>query len=280
MLKDIFFNRHSYKKIHFMWSIFFLFESILFIAISKKLVFTFHNPVPHSYKHKVYWPYKLIMKLSSIIIFVSNFTMTTFLESYGPHPNNKLLQHGLMPIEDFSDNQINLNTHLEKVILFWGRVEEYKGVDIFADFLVSYPIEIFGKWSSDLVYLKKKLSKVKNILIKDEYLSIDELKQMLSRDVIFILPYKDASQSGILYTLLAYSKVFISSDVGENNAFLIKHGLDQLIFNRNDPESFDKAIKYAFEEYNEIKSKLFEIKDEYQWSQTMDKRKIYELYNL
>ena len=79
---------------------------------------------------------------------------------------------------------------------------------------------------------------------------------------------------------MSKNRVFISSDVGENNAFLIKHGLDQLIFNRNDPESFDKAIKYAFEEYNEIKSKLFEIKDEYQWSQTMNKRKIYELYNL
>jgi len=206
--------------------------------------------------------------------------MITFLKNYGPHPNHKIIQHGLMPIENFSDTRINLNTHLEKAILFWGRVEEYKGVDIFANFSGSYPLEIYGKWSPDLENLKKKLSKINNILINDKYLSLDDLKQMLSRDVIFILPYKDASQSGILYTLLAYSKIFVSSNVGENNSFLIKHGLDQLIFDRNDPESLSKAIKYAFEEYNEIKSKLFEIKNEYQWSQIMDKKKIYELYNL
>lgn len=280
MLKDIFLNRHSYKKIHFMWSIFFLFECLLFISIRKKLIFTFHNPVPHSYKHKVYWPYKVIMRLATKIIFVSNYTMRTFLNNYGSHSNYQLVQHGLMPIENFSDTKIVTNKYLEKAILFWGRVEEYKGVDIFTNLDGVYPVEIYGKWSPDLASLKNILSKVKNILVYDKYLEFDELKQMLSRDVIFILPYKDASQSGILFTLLAYNKVFISSNVGENNSFLIKHGLEELIFDRNEPESLNKAIKFAFEEYYEIRSKLFKIKDEYQWKHIMSKRKIKDLYNL
>jgi glycosyltransferase involved in cell wall biosynthesis len=278
MLKDIFLKRKIYKKIHFIWSVFFLAESLLFVLIRKKLVFTFHNDVPHSYNKKVYLPYQIIMKLASKIVFVSNYTMSTFFSNYGEHPSFQLIQHGVMPIQTLPDMSLDTNIQIEKVILFWGRVEDYKGVDIFTNIKMDYPVEIYGKWSSKMVSLKNKLSTVKNIFINDHYLSLDELAMMLSRDVIFILPYKDASQSGVLYTLLAYGKVFISSNVGENNDFLIKHGLEKLIFDRRDEESMRKSIEYAFDEYNIIKSKLLKIKYEYDWGNIMDVKTIERLY--
>jgi len=104
------------------------------------------------------------------------------------------------------------------------------------------------------------------------------LAALLSRDVVFILPYKDATQSGVLYTLLAYGKVFISSDVGENKEFLIKHGLDKLIFDRENIDSVIRAIDYAIKEYSEIRAKLLVIKNEYEWCNVMMDKKIMELY--
>ena len=280
MLKDIFLNRVNYKKIHFIWSVFFIFEFFLFFSIKEKLIFTFHNDVPHSYKKKVYWPYKIIAKLASKVVFVSQYTMNNFIENYGPNTDCYLIQHGLMPIDTLdSVKQVN-NIQIERKLLFWGRVEEYKGVDLFEGFTANYPVEIYGKWSPQLADLKGKLALKSDIFINDNYLELDELATMLSRDVVFILPYKDATQSGVLYTFLAYGKVFISSDVGENKNFLIKHGLSELIFDRNNPESIKRAIDYAFNEYSKIKLQFLEIKNEYKWESIMNDKTIDTLYDL
>ncbi|MBA6358131.1 glycosyl transferase family 1 [Colwellia sp. BRX8-3] len=276
----MFLKRKSYKKIHFIWSVFFLFESTLFFLIKDKLIFTIHNDVPHSYNKKTFWPYKIIMKLASKIVFVSNYTMRTFIKNYGAHPNYQLVQHGIMPIDTLSNTRLDTNIQLEKVILFWGRVEEYKGIDVFDYFIFDWPVEIYGKWSSQLISLKNKLSLIESVLINDSYLPFDELASMLSRDVIFILPYKDASQSGVLYTLLAYGKVFISSNVGENNDFLIGNGLEQLVFDRNDKESIIRALTYAFDEYDVIRLKLLKIKKTLEWANVMSNEKVNELYTL
>lgn len=279
MLKDIFVKRNSYNKIHFIWSVFFLLESLLFVLIRNKLVFTFHNDVPHSYNKKVFWPYKAIMKLASKIVFASNYTMRTFIKNYGTHPYCQLIQHGIMPIETLLETQLVPNVEVEKKILFWGRVEVYKGLDVFADYTWDWPVEINGKWSLQLTSLKNELSLMENIFINDSYLPFDELLAMLSRDVVFILPYKDATQSGVLYTFLAYGKVFISSNVGENSSFLKKHGLEQLIFDRENHESIRRAVNYAFTEYNEIKNKLLEIRDEYEWVNIMNIKNVEKLYD-
>jgi glycosyltransferase involved in cell wall biosynthesis len=279
MLKDIFLNRNSYKHIHFIWSVLFILEILFFLLIKDKLIFTFHNDVPHSYNKTVFWPYKCIQKLASKIVFVSNYTMRTFLNNYGTHPNYKLVQHGIMPIEIEVDTHIDVNVQVEKVVFFWGRIEEYKGVDIFDDFNLEWPIEIYGKWSSQLLSLKHKLSQKNNVHINDSYLPFDELASMLSRNGVFILPYKDASQSGVLYTLLAYGKVFISSNVGENNDFLIEHGLEQLIFERNDKDSLTRALDFAFNEYNEIRLKLLKVKVSFEWDNVLNNKKINELYS-
>jgi glycosyltransferase involved in cell wall biosynthesis len=278
MLKFIWLSRKSYGKIHFIWSVFFPFEFVLFLGIREKLIFTFHNDVPHSFKKKVFWPYKIIMKLASKIVFVSNYTMKNFIKNYGAHSDYHLISHGVMPIGTLSNIQSATNVQIEKKLLFWGRVEEYKGVDVFGNFNLDWPVEIYGKWSSQLTSLKRKLSSIDGVFINDSYLPSAELSTLLSREVVFILPYKDATQSGVLYTLLAYGKVFISSNVGENNDFLIKYGLEQLIFNREDQESIRRAINYAFSEYKEIKSKLLCIKNEHEWVNTMNTENVEKLY--
>ena len=280
MLRDIYLNKNKYCKIHFIWSVLFLFECLIFSLIKDKLIFTFHNDVPHSYKKKVYWPYKAIMKIAYKIVFVSNYTMTTFIQNYGKHPNYQLVQHGIMPIETLSNTHLIANAEVEKNIVFWGRVEEYKGVDIFDDYNLDYPVEIYGKWSSQLVSLKKKLNLKDGVYITDSYLPFDELATMFTREIVFILPYKAATQSGVLYTFLAYGKVFISSDVGENNDFLIQHGLEKLIFVRGNEESLKHAINYAFNNYNKIKAKLFKIKEIYEWKYILNISKIDKLYEL
>ena len=107
MMKDIFFDRNKYLKIHFMWSIFALGEIPFFFFIKNKLIVTFHNDVPHNYYKKTYLPYKIISKLARKVLFVSDFTKNTFIENYSKSNKYFLIQHGIMPIDSIDENEIN-----------------------------------------------------------------------------------------------------------------------------------------------------------------------------
>jgi glycosyltransferase involved in cell wall biosynthesis len=249
------------------------------MIIRNKLIFTFHNDVPHHYKRKQYFPYKVITKLASKLIFVSQSTMNRFINNYGTPSSYQLIQHGIMPIDMLAESSETASPVVENVLLFWGKVEAYKGVDIFCNMDTHIPVEILGKWSPQLNSLKRSLADNSNITIADRYLSIDELSHLLSRSGVFILPYKNATQSGVLYTLLSYGKVFICSDVGENKKFLIKHGLKELIFNREDRDSIRDAVNFAFEHYDEIHRRMLAIREEYRWQHILSAEVVDVLYN-
>ncbi|MCG9597829.1 hypothetical protein L1D15_13990 [Vibrio sp. Isolate25] len=183
-----------------------------------------------------------------------------------------------MPIA--SDKELNQvsSSRFGGRLVFWGRVEGYKGLDFFERQKIDLPLDIYGRWSSSMSDLKQALSKNNNICIVDRYLSHEELLAMLLQEHIYILPYKAATQSGVLYTLLTYEKVFISSNVGENYQFLITHGLEKLSFDRDCYESFQSALRYAVENYLEIKMKLKIIKESYRWSTVLDHSVVNDIY--
>ena len=141
-----------------------------------------------------------------------------------------------------------------------------------------FDVEIIGKWDESLSDLKNDLVKHKNINVYDKYLDYDELQGLMTRELVFILPYKSATQSGVLYTYLAHEKVFISSDVGENSDFLRSNGLSKLVFDRDSSESIKSAVHYAFENYSYIKKKMTILKEEYQWNVVMSKETLTEIF--
>jgi len=278
MLFLIFLNSYRYHSIHFIWSIFATAEIPFFLLLRNKLVFTMHNDVPHGYKGEVFFPFRIISKIVPTLVFVSKFTRDRFRTKYGLHKNVKIAQHGLMPIA--SDKELNQvsSSRFGGRLVFWGRVEGYKGLDFFERQKIDLPLDIYGRWSSSMSDLKQALSKNNNICIVDRYLSHEELLAMLLQEHIYILPYKAATQSGVLYTLLTYEKVFISSNVGENYQFLITHGLEKLSFDRDCYESFQSALRYAVENYLEIKMKLKIIKESYRWSTVLDHSVVNDIY--
>jgi glycosyltransferase involved in cell wall biosynthesis len=277
MLSEILIKKNQYKKIHFMWNLYLPIEQVFFKLYGNKFIFTFHNNVPHSFKGKVFQPYQKINKLASKKIFVSQFTKNEFLSSYKNIGQYFLVNHGIMPLNEFEE-KYNNSAEVKEEIVFWGRVEEYKGIDIFKDKLLNYEVKIFGKWNQNLKQLQNELSSMRNIQIIDDYLPTDNLMKLLQENSVFILPYKDATQSGVLYTLLAYKKVFISSDVGENSKFLKENGLERLVFNRDDEKSIIRAFEYAKDNYFEIKIKFERLKQKYKWENIMTEKKVMEIY--
>lgn len=117
----------------------------------------------------------------------------------------------------------------KKTILFFGFVREYKGLK----FLLDAMPEIIKKHDVDLViagefwqdkqdYIDKigSLGIAKNVKIFDDYIPDEEVGLYFAASDLVMLPYLDASQSGIVQIAIGALKPIVSTNVGAIDDFV------------------------------------------------------------
>jgi hypothetical protein len=70
------------------------------------------------------------------------------------------------------------------------------------------------------------------------------LLALLGRNVVFLLPYEQASQSGALYALLNHGCLFICSDVGDLGSFMRRFGLEGLLLRDRSAEAVAECLDH------------------------------------
>ncbi|UFS62403.1 glycosyltransferase [Sulfurimonas sp. HSL-3221] len=279
MLVSLLLSAHRYDYIHFFWSVLPAVELPLFALLRRKLVFTFHNDVPHACPSATYFPYKLIYNTARRALFVSPSTMQRFLKHYGVDAAKAhCLNHGLLPL--LPDDPVPEPAPLERSIIFWGNVKAYKGVDTLVTMCESgqfddFGFEVYGKWDSKLAPLKEKLIGC-GAKVEDRFLTLTELQQLMRRNAVFILPYRSATQSGVAYTFLYYNRIFISSDQGDNAAILRDAGLEMLVFDAKRLPQIRSAADFCVEHSADIAKKLLLRRNVFEWGNILKRAK--ELY--
>lgn len=130
-------------------------------------------------------------------------------------------------------------------ILFFGRIDSYKGLDILLkaaplifDALPDWKITIAGhgkiKPYRDLITADR--IKVINRFIEDQ-----EAAVLFQRAKLVVLPYRSATSTGVIPLAYAFATPVIASDVGGLGA-LVDHGQTGLLIPPNDPELLAQAI--------------------------------------
>ncbi|MNG80547.1 hypothetical protein D3C73_217850 [compost metagenome] len=272
MLFDILKNKSLYQRINLQWSIVPSLDILFSLLIRKKLVMTFHNAIPHDYNNKVYLPFKLIARIAKRIMFVSQYTKDVFIDSYGAAFNAKslVMNLGVMPVTNNGNGIYKRYDIPPKRIVFWGNIKPYKGLDFILEsadklFSAGYTVEVYGKFDIGLKFLSSELEK-KGCTVRDTYLPIEEVQELLSENIILILPYKAASQSGVMYNALHYSTIFISTSVGETCQFLRASGLKELTFDYGSVDQLMNTLKYVDENHMKINKTLKDRKKDFDWS--------------
>jgi glycosyltransferase involved in cell wall biosynthesis len=105
------------------------------------------------------------------------------------------------------------------VLLFFGLIRPYKGVDVLLDafrsvagaelWIVGRP---FGVSVDELRGLAARAPG--HVRFVPRFVSDPELPAYFRRADVVVLPHRDAEQSGVLYTALAFGKPIVMSDVG------------------------------------------------------------------
>ena len=207
---------------------------ILLLFSGFNIIYTAHNVLPHEkkYFHKII--FKFIYKIFDAIIVTSNESYKQMVEEFKVKPSIlKIIPIGytgplFFPKTTKTEAREILGFgHNKDIILFFGLIREYKGVDILieaaerlADRFNELTIVVAGT-VCDQVLLNKieKLGEkltAKGVLIKRlMYIPDKELPYyMLASDVV-VLPYKRMSgHSSVLFLAYKFSRPVIATSIG------------------------------------------------------------------
>ncbi len=177
----------------------------------------------------------------------------------------KKIYKSSLPIYKFTEtkNEINFN-HFKKeigyddsnkILLFFGYVRKYKGLDIlldaFPEMLKKFPelrLLIVGEFYTDP---KVYFSQVKNLKIENEvkiinqFIPNEEVEKYYRISDLVALPYRSATQSAVLTIAYGFSKPVIVTNVGGLAEF-VKNKITGLIVEPNSSSSLVKGVEEFF----------------------------------
>jgi len=203
---------------------------------------------------------------------------------YSPHPVYNIFKNTLSK----EQAKAELNIATKKVLLFFGLIRKYKGLDILINAmekinneLDDYTLLIVGEcYENKAKYtdLIKNAGITDNVQCHYSFVPDNEVGKYFSASDVVVLPYKSASQSGIVQIAYHFDTPVIVSNVG---------GLPEIVDEGKtgycvEPSSiaFAKAIKAFYEKdnINELNSNISDYKSQFSWDIMVDS--IEELVNV
>lgn len=160
---------------------------------------------------------RINLMLSHVVIAHSEFVAKAIR---GSLPRKKVEVIPLGPYGSMISPRTNFAIHIPLCFGFIGRIEKYKGISDFLEAALlleeqDVPSKFLIAGSGLLTSKEKKLlTKLKNVDTHIGWLSTSELCDYISRVDVIVLPYLDATQSGVVSIALAAGIPVISTDVG------------------------------------------------------------------
>ncbi|MBC7861715.1 MAG: glycosyltransferase [Bacteroidia bacterium] len=163
----------------------------------------------------------------------------------------------------------------DKVILFFGLIRKYKGLDILLEAMADERIKkmdikllIGGEFYEDRTYydeIIKKNALENSIILHGKFIANEDVKFYFSAADMVTLTYRDATQSGVTQVAFQFEKPTLVTNVGGLSE-IIPHGKCGYVVEPNKKEIADAIVDF----YVNNKEELFtagmkEEKKKYDW---------------
>lgn len=270
-------QRRRFAIVNLQFSVMWPLELPLFALLRRHFVFTVHNAVPHGHAARTHRPTAWLAALARRLVFASEATRDDFMRRYGAKLAAKavVLRHGLLPAVPGAPRQPYSPPVTPEALVFWGTVKPYKGVELLADLArdpawaaAGLALEVHGRWDASLAPLQAELRAL-GVTVVDDYLDGPALLALLRRPVVFLLPYRAATQSGAFYTLLHHGCRFLCADTGDLGALLRRHGLHDLLLAERTPAAVLQALQRLQAGGTALAARLQQAQDDCTWSHTL-----------
>jgi glycosyltransferase involved in cell wall biosynthesis len=242
---------------------------LLFKAFRVPVVITVHDGVLHTGDGEVFEQFlnKWCIKLSNKVIFLTKYVKKITSEKYAFSAKTSVIPHGILRPDNLSFHMRNYPADNFK-ILFLGRINRYKGVEMLIEAfnLIQHDrpvsLTIAGKSS----YSFQPLTLSRNVKIVDKYLSDNEIAHLLTTSDLLVLPYLEATQSGVITLGIASGIPILCTDVGGLKEQLIP--MKEAVFTKPTVEGIKNGILEYLDDpnlYESVSTSLVTINQRLQW---------------
>lgn len=237
------------SALHLHWLKFSVYDYFILTLIRSftktKIIFTVHNVLPHEHTVLDRFFYPLIYQKVDVFTFHSKSSRNRLEEEI----NIQVRNFELIPHYGYEVNDVTVQT-IEKSLLFFGTIRDYKGIDVLLDACNKLPKElnwrlnICGKPEINLAELKvfvQQNNLSDRIQWDTGWIEEDKIDEIfLSHDIV-VLPYKEIDNSGLLHLAMSYGKPIIASRLGSLRD-LITDGENGILFEAGNSDELAKCI--------------------------------------
>jgi D-inositol-3-phosphate glycosyltransferase len=294
--------KEKYDVVHFQFLRRRRIESLYFVTLKLlgvKLAHTVHDVTPLNENKLDHFFSLLVYKTADLLFVHSNVNKKDLANQVKIEEDKiKVVPHG--DFDNYISDQIPSKWEVRKffnlspeqnVLLFFGAIKEYKGLDILFDSLSQVahkvinltliiagmpdPIELGQEYKNMISKLPKEIS----VIFHDKFIPNEDLEKYFIASDVIVLPYRRISHSGVLHLAYSFGRPVIATNVGD---FLesIEEGRSGFVVAANSPESLSEKIVQTFsnkrklEEMGEYARHLSESK--YSWKNSAELMK--EIY--
>lgn len=139
--------------------------------------------------------------------------------------------------------EYNPPVHSHKA-LFFGRLNEYKGIAYLPQIIKLCPdvqFEIVGRADSTVEQYIDELKTMPNVHLASGYVSDEKMVSYFREADFVILPYKSASQSGVVLDANKFGRPPIAFSVGAIGDQIVQ-GVNGILINEGDVEAFARQV--------------------------------------
>ena len=270
----------SLKIISLLRVLSFIFLLIIIKLCGIKIVWSVHNIQAH--EHPETWFERFInsslLKFSDKVTGCNEYIRSELKKKYN-YNNALLMRQGIY--EDCyitkhkkQDAQKILGIdHQNFVLLLFGSLLHYKGVDIIIDALKLYQknditLVIAGSVIKNLSYgrtIKRMAAKDKRIILFDKYISEKDIPVFFGAADYSIYPYRYISNSGVLFLSLTFGIPVIISNKGGVKEIIKLEPESGILINNPTPENILNAIITAKNKKKPAASTMCKLQEKLSW---------------
>lgn len=257
--------------IHIQWLRFNFLDGIFFPIIARLLghtvVYTAHDVLPHDVDNRrVRILFKYIYRSQNSVVVHTKFNRERIIKEFGITPEKVfVVKHGVYHIPDedrrdfeYSRNKLGIKND-EFVLLFFGIITEYKGLDLLAESLKKLKEDneqklkliVAGRVQTgfdEKMELLKNEFDPEDVIFQLRYIHSEEVNVLFGAADLTVLPYREASQSGVMFMSFAQGVPVIAPKLGGFPDDVVE-GEMGYVFETNDVDSLKESIQKAISRF-------------------------------
>ena len=259
---------------------------------SVKIITIVHNFKPHESRIGDKQLNKYISNRTDLLVCLSDSVLKEITSTIRSKPVVQLFH----PIYDHYGEKLDQDLAKEKMgwspttkyLVFFGLVRAYKGLDVLLEGLSyisdkhDYKLVIAGEFYQDEEKYRKQITDLgleEKVIIRNEYIPNEEIPSLFCSASCIVLPYRTATQSGVVPIALHFENHVIVTRVGSLSSIIEKHQLG--IVTDPNPKALGSAIEKFLNNEILLKSDFNSIKNDLSWqtfyTHLLDKTDLHEL---